>query len=328
MQLSPGQTYLLKSTRERIRLIADASSGMWIVEETIDNERFTVHEDDLEPIIAAQTAYLGQNTTNQNNTVLPIYPYEGAEEVQLAFLAEGEIDFSVKLLNYSKEPILFSTRLTSKIGQQFQNQGVLPPTSSIEVGKMYRDVLNENGQVEIETSRKSEQGTDNKQHRLINLKPKLFFKKITNVSWHDQEVSIFPIFKTVIPEIKPKKKAKKVVVPAAEVAPKKQATSTNSLYTFASFPTEIDLHIEALVEDPKTLRSDQILSKQLNEMRSYIDRAIRFGVERVYLIHGTGSGVLKRAIHDHLEKLGDIEMYNNDFHPKYHHGATEVVLRF
>ncbi|MEL6142742.1 MAG: Smr/MutS family protein [Bacteroidota bacterium] len=60
--------------------------------------------------------------------------------------------------------------------------------------------------------------------------------------------------------------------------------------------------------------------------RNYLMRARQLGVERVYIIHGLGEGKLKKAIHKELRQVEYVKSFNNNYHPKYGNGATEVFL--
>jgi hypothetical protein len=95
---------------------------------------------------------------------------------------------------------------------------------------------------------------------------------------------------------------------------------------------EIDLHIEELIEDHRNMTNHEILTKQMNVCRGFIQNAIQKGLPRVVLIHGKGEGVLKAEIHSFLNKL----RHHNHVHLEYHDasfaeygfgGATEVLFR-
>ena len=333
MQLAVNQTVLLKHTRERARVVQELENGQWLIEAAMDGERFPVHEDDIDPQVGTGQRLAVKQTqrTEIGAPDLKLYPDETGPQVQIAFLPVGELDFDGVLLNFSHETLVFSARLLSNRGQQWNKTGLLGPTSGIQLGHLYRDLLNESAQVEVQASRKAEMGTDSKQEKTIKLKPKLFYKNTREVSWYHEEIAVFDVFAKASLERKPvatladytKQHAPPVKPPEA----RKPKVNPYGVIAAAEFPTELDLHIDKLVGDASELTGTEMLDLQLQHVRDYLDVAIRLGVDRVYLIHGKGKGALRNRIHEQLAKLGDIEGFKNEFHPKYGTGATEVVLR-
>jgi dsDNA-specific endonuclease/ATPase MutS2 len=92
----------------------------------------------------------------------------------------------------------------------------------------------------------------------------------------------------------------------------------------AHFSPEIDLHIENLSKDYRGLSNGDILKIQLRHFDSFMDKAIRLGVDRIFVIHGLGKGTLKDSIHSRLVSEYRIKTFRNEYHPRYGWGATEV----
>ena len=99
----------------------------------------------------------------------------------------------------------------------------------------------------------------------------------------------------------------------------------NDLQAFAAFPSDIDLHENVLLAGKKVAEAD-ILRLQIDAFERYLSRAIMLAIPRVYIIHGNGRGRLRDEIHRLLKQNNYVIRYNNDFHPKYGGGATEVVI--
>ena len=92
---------------------------------------------------------------------------------------------------------------------------------------------------------------------------------------------------------------------------------------------EIDLHIEELLDDHSFMTNHEILTKQMNSCRQFIQRAITANMNRVVIIHGKGEGVLKSEIISYLSKLKNHHDFNIEFfeapYTEYGMGgATEV----
>ncbi len=337
MKLAPGQTILLKNTRERATVVKDLDNDQYLVEAAMDKERFTVSGDDIDPVIATATSSTTVQPQEQAGDIR-LYPGTTGAAVQLAFLPAGELDYNVAILNHSDEILVFAARLLSHLGQQWSRHGVLGPTRGLQLGHLYRDLMNEGAHIELQVSRKGTNGTDSKQDRDLNLKPKSFYKNVRSVDWYPDELTVMDVFakakleRATPPPPPPPAPVKTIGAPAPEsVAAAKLATRKKVLpYTImaaAEFPRDLDLHIEHLVDDKAGLSNEEIVQIQLEHVRQYLDRAIRLGIDKVYLIHGKGSGALRNRVHQQLTVMGDLEGFKNEYHPKYDYGATEVRLR-
>lgn len=92
---------------------------------------------------------------------------------------------------------------------------------------------------------------------------------------------------------------------------------------------EIDLHIEELVEDHSYMSNFDILQRQMQTCRMFIERAIRLKAKKAVLIHGKGEGVLKNEIYTYLDRLENTKHIKIEFHEASYAtygtgGATEV----
>ncbi len=334
MQLAPGQMILLKLTRERATVIAEREGGRYLVEAAVDDERFEVGQDDIEPVVAPppRPAAEAAARPEPKRADLRLYPDPDGPAVQLGFLPAGEATFDVALLNFSTESLLYSVHLVANTGQQWERRGVLGSTQGTVLGHLYRDSLNENATVEVEVSRRAETGTDSKQSRSVKLKPKLFYKNTKPVNWFPEDVTLFAVFDTVklvrVAKESIRAYTQKNVAPAVIPEEKRERLDVNKygVLAAASFQPELDLHIEKLVEDAGEMKGSEMLELQLKHLESYLDVAIRLGVPKVYIIHGNGSGVLRERIHHRLGTMGDVERFNAGYLPKYGNGATEVIF--
>jgi hypothetical protein len=92
---------------------------------------------------------------------------------------------------------------------------------------------------------------------------------------------------------------------------------------------EIDLHIEELLEDHSYMSNFDILQRQMQTCRMFIEKAIRLKVKKAVLIHGKGEGVLKNEIYTYLDRLENTRNVKIEFHEASYStygpgGATEV----
>ena len=88
---------------------------------------------------------------------------------------------------------------------------------------------------------------------------------------------------------------------------------------------EIDLHIEAITESHSGLSNAEIINKQMNAFKVFLNKARRQQMRKIVIIHGVGMGVLKHEVRTYLDGLDDVKYYDADY-GEYGKGATCVEL--
>ncbi|MBD3636646.1 MAG: Smr/MutS family protein [Crocinitomicaceae bacterium] len=116
---------------------------------------------------------------------------------------------------------------------------------------------------------------------------------------------------------------------AKEIKDKIKAQLREDGHVLKSF--EIDLHIEELIDDHRNMTNHEILIKQMNICRGFVQKAIANNTKRIVLIHGKGEGVLKAEIHQFLNNLRNLNGVALEYHdaPYVEYGmggATEVIF--
>jgi hypothetical protein len=88
---------------------------------------------------------------------------------------------------------------------------------------------------------------------------------------------------------------------------------------------EVDLHIEAIVEESAGMSNGEILEVQLARFETALEGALRSGQKKIVFIHGLGQGKLKNEVRKRLEKRGIA--YQDAPFKEYGYGATMAVLK-
>lgn len=88
---------------------------------------------------------------------------------------------------------------------------------------------------------------------------------------------------------------------------------------------EIDLHIEKLVSNHKSLSNHEKLLIQLKEVQMAMDKAFVNHYKKLTFIHGVGNGILKEETRKILKTYSAITVVDGDF-AKYGFGATTVFF--
>lgn len=206
-------------------------------------------------------------------------------------------------------------------------------SSAYELGDFLSDDLNDAPEVFISVRRITTEGTDTPLETGLRIKAKQFFNSFQTASIINVMAYHFVLMGSF--EAKPatsdqdlksytlQNRSKTRSAGNANARPHKAFDPED----FAHFEPEIDLHIQALMNGYARLDKGEILRIQMQHFHRFIDRAVRVGANRVFVIHGVGEGKLKEAIADSLRGNPHVKKFKNEYHHKYGYGATEVIIR-
>ncbi|MEJ7739758.1 MAG: Smr/MutS family protein [Chitinophagaceae bacterium] len=90
----------------------------------------------------------------------------------------------------------------------------------------------------------------------------------------------------------------------------------------------IDLHMEKITDDWKSLSNFEILSLQLQHFEKYYDLAVAHRQPSLIVIHGLGSGRLRDEVHELLRHKKEVKTFINQYHASYGYGATEIYFQY
>lgn len=239
--------------------------------------------------------------------------------------------YLIYLINDTNYDVLFTYGLSLEGQLKNQHNGKLNGMSTYLLGELRFDDLNDTPEVDLQCWRILTDGTGPRLHKNLKIKPKQFFKRLVTAPLLNKPVHLF----RVIENLKEgatrqmegedlrsytKRKAKPVYNAHEETLDRHEVKE------LAEFIPELDLHIEQLVENPHKLSNAEILHIQLRHFDAYIDKALRLGIKRVFVIHGIGKGRLRDAIATRLLRLPEVDTFKNEYHPRYGYGATEVIF--
>ncbi len=106
-----------------------------------------------------------------------------------------------------------------------------------------------------------------------------------------------------------------------------EGTSMTEKHSVSLGEHEVDLHFEVLVKDESGYNAAEKLELQLETFHRKLDAAIAAGQHSMVVIHGVGSGRLKKEVHHILSKHPQVRSFQPSFEAKYGFGATEVFFR-
>lgn len=90
----------------------------------------------------------------------------------------------------------------------------------------------------------------------------------------------------------------------------------------------VDLHMEKITDDWKSLSNFEILTMQLHQFEKYYDLAIAHRQPSLIVVHGLGSGRLRDEIHELLRHRKEVKTFINQYHASYGYGATEIYFQY
>ena len=259
--------------------------------------------------------------------------------IQLAFSpvedVAGQVQhYDLYVLNDTPYTFLFTFALHLRDQTATPLNGKLPARAYLPVGTLLFDQLNDAPIVDLACWRLTTGGTGPRLHRELRIRPKNFFKRIDRAPLLNRRVHLFRIFEKVVHQAAPRPKEdlrsytkRKLPPRPADEWEDLRLRLPHDILELAEFIPECDLHIEHLVDDPQQLSSAEILQRQLRHFEQYLDKAINLDVERVFIIHGLGTGRLRDAIASRLRRRPEVKHFKNEYHPRYGWGATEVIFK-
>jgi DNA-nicking Smr family endonuclease len=264
--------------------------------------------------------------------------------VQVAFEPmRGADDFvsryKIWLLNDSPHDFVFEFDLYVGAANPIRLDDLLSTNTAVEIGDLLADDLNDSPEVEVSLERITTAGTDQKLFKSLKIKTKSFFKHYDFAPVLHLLAHTFLLFEKFEPASDttsasaPEADLREYTKQKAAEQQRKKPKTYSSLYAafdpeaFANFEAEIDLHIDALVGG-RVSRIDpgETLRIQMQHFERFMERAVRLGVERVFVIHGVGEGRLREVIAQRLRTMPAVRKFKNEYHHKYGYGATEVIF--
>ncbi len=264
--------------------------------------------------------------------------YEGvrlAFDPQLNNEAEP-VAFEVYLLNGTPHKILYELKVLTGTHRRWAKAGQLEAGGKKRLEAVAYGWLNEKLSCELDCRPILPEGPGPRHFQQLRIKGQQFFDKLEDVPELYRDAHLYVVFPSLdttatAPALAPTLNTDSLKAITQQELNKKPVAPAKNLAKLdlaekLEFETEIDLHLPALVKDPDAVPKHMVLQTQLKHLDAYLERAVRLGVDRVYVIHGVGSGALKRAIHSRLHGMRYVRDFRNDFHPKYGTGATEVIF--
>ena len=291
----------------------------------VDGETVQAHAKDIEPVASFGKAPAKAITTNTPKQ------FDSIEEgllIQFAAVRNlsGELTrFDLSLVNNTPSNILFEYQFHVFDASPITIRKELNSAATIKLHEFKTDQLNDAPMFVINCWLKTaEGGTQPSVSKEIKLKAKQYFAKLDSPEFKKQDKFVLEVTKEIEPKVKK--------TPMVEVDKddfffeKKKIPAQHELIVKAEMPDFIDLHAENLLPGYQHMDANDILYRQISHFKNFLEKAIKYNLHKIYVVHGIGKGVLKAEIEKVLKKYPEVSSYNNDYHTRFGFGATEIFL--
>ncbi len=235
-------------------------------------------------------------------------------------------ELKVHIVNRTEEAYKFSYKVFYKEAADFELVNTIQPFEDFYVHDVDFDNISDNPSFDIEWSlvKPDKQRLDHYE-TTTKLRAKQVFQRIEELKQKGEATFSFKLFE-LYPE--------KTVPDEPEVDLSKLSNAGFRMYSASSAKRHldppkyvIDLHIEKLTDEHKSMDSFEKLTLQLSEMEREIEIAVAHHQRSMIIIHGVGTGKLRDEIHEILRRRNDVKSFINRYHPAYGYGATEVYFK-
>lgn len=330
MKFSIGDRVLLKQTGEEGHVSAYINQQMLEVE--VNGVVFPVHIDDInhpylkwftdktkkkKPSLPEQlpvekiAGRMQRLARGVYLSFMPVYKFDGIEDVVDAL--------KIFLLNEMPVPIKFVYDVRYAQKSAFSHEGTLHEFGNIYLHSISYADMNDQPRFNWQVADAISQNVEPAEG-VLRIKPSKLFEHIGKLMKNNE-----PSFSyLLIEEFAPKKKPE----PVERYEPVINKTAIVSHKTIDAAKTELDLHIEALLDNKRGMSNADIVKLQLDTLERYLHLAIVHRLERMVVIHGLGKGRLREEVHAILKHTPEVSRYKNEWSGKYGFGATEIWFKY
>lgn len=239
--------------------------------------------------------------------------------------------YKVWLVNDTLHEFLMEFDLFTHARDVLSVDDKISASTAIELGDFLSDDLNDSPEAFLRVRRLTTAGPDTPIEHTMKIKPKQFFNSLLTAPILNVLAYQLVMIEKFEQEDKEAVEDLKAYAKQQVRKPVREQNNSKPYKAFdpeglANFDPEIDLHIQSLINGYARLDKGEILRIQLQHCQRFIDKAIRLGAPRVFLIHGVGEGKLRDAIAEQLRNNPSVVKFKNEYHHKYGYGATEVVF--
>ncbi|TXK47552.1 DUF2027 domain-containing protein [Pontibacter qinzhouensis] len=311
---------------DRVRLMSGREEGIItrildnnIVEVAIDND-FTipVARREIVVIAAEESTFLRNDTPKPVAKKEPVAPVLAAHGIYLAMVHQSDELLAATIINNTDYDVLFTCgEERNEKYRGLQNDKVAPKATRV-VGHYHLKDFEQWPSLLVQFLQHRTGGPTLFEPitKKIQFKAASFYKSKKMAPVLKKEAYVFQLDSKPVPL-----DAGQLLGQLAE----KPAQNEN--FKLKAPDHEVDLHIEKLTDEYKTLSNSAMLKLQLEHFQDALDRAMATNMHEIIFIHGTGTGVLRKEIQKILSRTQGIKYFEDARKEKFGYGATLVRIR-
>ncbi|MEI8279820.1 MAG: Smr/MutS family protein [Bacteroidota bacterium] len=242
---------------------------------------------------------------------LPVYKAQEVEDIVE--------NIKVYLLNELPQAIKFGYDMRVANKSEFAHEGTLHAFGHLHLHTISFETMNDQPRFQWQLD-DAEDPENAPADGVLRIRPVRLFEHINELLQQNEPTFSYLLIEDFTPSH---------LIPKKEVPEPLNISDTKPPVDAPEAPRyELDLHIEALMDNTRGMSNADILKVQLDALHRYVYLAINHHQERMFIIHGLGKGVLRDAVHQELSSIPEVDRYVNEWHGSYGFGATEVFFRY
>jgi hypothetical protein len=253
---------------------------------------------------------------------LALIPDYGVHQILVAL--------DIHLVNGLDNDIDYHYELELRRNVEEAYEGTIEGGDLVHMGSIYFEQLNESPEIFVELDFK-EHGKAVKVERSVKLKPQAIHKgpkfcQLINENAFWYELHIQKAAAAIMPKPAAPKTKLQVDADMLKHFMTENSTGGKGKFDLSEPDPEIDLHFDMLVKDETGWSAGEKLNLQLETFNKRLESAIANGLHSMVVIHGVGTGRLKKEIIEILKQHPKVRSYGPSFERKYGFGATEIFF--
>jgi hypothetical protein len=341
MKYQPGDKILVLHSNEEGEVVEIINDKMVLIE--VDGVRFPVYMDQIDfpyfKIFSEKKSSLKSTAEKKKNKIFiddvkkekTTSKYKVGDGVWISFLPVFDTtifdddlveNFKIYLINQTNEPYDFTYTITFLGYPGFELKNRLFPLTDFYLHDVPFEQMNDSPKFSFVFSlvNLNKKKADHFQTS-FKLKAKQLFQKIEEIKMKNQPTFSYKLFQHY-PD-KPNE-----VIPEYSNSRGRLYDASAAKQNLEPPRSVIDLHIEKLTSDWKSLSNFEILTLQLNTFEKYFNLALSHRQPNLIVIHGIGTGKLKEQIHEILKLKKEVKSFVNQYHHNFGYGATEIFFQY
>lgn len=238
-------------------------------------------------------------------------------------------DLIVSLSNTTSFHLLFTFFIADEGDFKWQKNAEAEPNSTLELFRLKRQKINECREIRFQLLlfKKDKYETQAPVQAALKVRQdKLFIEKsYENSQFVQGRAVVFELYSIAPPLTIPEDELRRHFENSKLEIKDKLKIKSIKLQESRIEESEIDLHIEELVDNFSGMSNAEIVQIQLRHFTQKLDEAIALHLKKLVVIHGIGTGRLKAEVYKALEHYPKLK-YHDASYAKYGFGATEILI--